>query len=278
MKRGSEAMLPRPFRIERVRKETHDTFTFELSSEEAGEGFTFRPGQFNMLYVFGMGEVPISISGDPAKPRRLVHTARSVGTVTRGMGALRKGDSLGVRGPFGTSWPVDEARGRDVVIVAGGIGLAPLRPVLYAVAANRKRFGRVFVLYGSRTPADLLYVKEMEKWRKRFRFSVDVTVDTAAPDWEGHVGVVTRLIPRVPFDPSRTTAMICGPEVMMRFTIQELLKRDMGPEQIHVTMERNMQCGIGHCGHCQYGPLFVCKDGPVFRYDRIQHLFTRREL
>jgi NAD(P)H-flavin reductase len=237
-----------------------------------------------MLYVFGIGEVPISLSGDPAlcgdgatKPR-LVHTIRAVGTITRALRASRRGDTLGVRGPFGSHWPLEQALGNDVVIAAGGIGLALLRPVLYSLLANRKQYGKIALLYGSRTPRDLLYRKDLEQWRGRLDLEVEVTVDSATGEWFGNVGVVTKLIPRVQFDPWATTAMICGPEIMMRFTVLELEKCGVGPESIFISMERNMPCAVGFCGHCQFGPTFICKDGPVFCLDRIRPFFGMREV
>jgi NAD(P)H-flavin reductase len=272
-----DPMLPQPYCVQRVRRETDDTFTLELEPRN-GTRPSFAPGQFNMLYVFGVGEVPISISGDPTRPKILVHTTRAVGAVTKAMAKLRRGDVLGVRGPFGSSWPLGEAAGNDVVIVAGGIGLAPVRPVLFQVLAERKNYGKVVLLYGTRTPADILYRHDLELWRARFDLDVNVTVDRAMSGWHGNVGVVTTLIPKAPFDPLNTVAMVCGPEVMMRFTVQELRKRSVALGDIYVSMERNMKCAIGFCGHCQFGPAFICKDGPVFRYDRIRPFFERREI
>jgi NAD(P)H-flavin reductase len=274
----SDPMVPTPVRVRRVRKETYDTFTLELESANGASGFSFTPGQLNMLYVFGVGEVPISISGDPTKPQTLVHTVRSVGTVTETICKLKPGDVLGVRGPFGSHWPVEEAAGSDVVIVAGGIGLAPLRPALYYLLANREKYGRIVLLYGARTRQDLLYTSELEKWRGKFDLEVGVTVDTATAGWLGNVGVVTTLIPRAQFDPAQAVAMVCGPEVMIRFTMRELEGRGISPENIFISLERNMKCAIGFCGHCQFGPSFVCKDGPVFRYDQVQALFAKREI
>jgi NAD(P)H-flavin reductase len=271
-------MLPQPWCVRRLRWETEDTFTFELTSENGLTKFPFLPGQFNMLYVFGIGEVPISISGDPVKSERLVHTVRAVGAVTRAMGSVKRGAQLGVRGPFGSCWPVEQAAGKDILIVAGGIGLAPLRPVVYAVLAKRQMFGRVCLLYGTRTPVDILYIRELQKWGEREDLQTLVTVDRAGQDWTGNVGVVTTLIAKAQFDPGNTVAMVCGPEVMMRFTIRELQKRGMGVNDIYISMERNMKCAVGFCGHCQFGPTFICKDGPIFRYDRIQHLLAIREL
>lgn len=270
-------MVPRPYIVCGVQRETYDTFTLELESEHRAE-FVFAAGQFNMLYVFGVGEVPISISGNPTQPNVLIHTTREVGAVTRAMRQLSAGDVLGVRGPFGSHWPVEEAAGADLVIVAGGIGLAPLRPALYHILARREQYGNVFLLYGTRTPADILYKKELKQWQAGFRLPVYITVDRAAGAWRGSVGVVTTLIPRAPFDPRNAVAMVCGPEVMMRFTARELEKRGVKPENIYVSMERNMKCAVGFCGHCQLGPTFICKDGPVFRWNRIEPLIAVREI
>jgi NAD(P)H-flavin reductase len=264
--------------VQRVRREIPDTFTLELEPEEGVEIPPFASGQFNMLYVFGVGEIPISISGDPARRRPLVHTTRAVGTVSKAMRELKPEDAIGVRGPFGSHWPIERVTGKDVVIVAGGIGLAPLRSAMYQVISQRENYGKVVLLYGARTPEDILYRRELEHWRAHFDLEVYVTVDNATGKWRGSVGVVTRLIPRAPFDPLNTVAMICGPEVMMRFTAAELEKRGVAPENIFVSMERNMKCAIGQCGHCQYGPHFVCKDGPVFQYSHVQALLTKREI
>ena len=273
-----DPMFPRPYRVHRVTKETSDTFTLELLPEAGHAGFAFAAGQFNMLYVCGIGEVPISISGDPGVPQALVHTTRAVGAVTKGMGELKKGDSSGIRGPFGTSWPVAEAEGNDVVFVAGGIGLAPLRPALYQVLASRGKYGRVVLLYGARTPEDILYRKQLKEWRADLGLEVHVSVDRATRDWRGNVGVVTTLIPRVPFDPYHTVAMVCGPEVMIRYTVMELERRGVAQDQIFVSLERNMKCGVGFCGHCQHGPNFVCRDGPVFPFSKVRDLLGQREV
>lgn len=271
-------MVPRPWQIALRRRETHDTFTLELELANGSSEFHFAAGQFNMLYVWGVGEVAISISGDPVGSRGLVHTVRSVGTVTRAMHALKPGDELGVRGPFGSSWPVSHAEAGDVLFVAGGLGLAPLRPAIYQVLAERKRYRRIAILYGTRAPADILYKRELEKWYSRFDLQARITVDRADGGWLGSVGVVTQLISRVQFDPQSTTAMICGPEVMMRFTAMELEKRGVPASQMYLSMERNMKCALGLCGHCQYGSSFICKDGPVFSYDRLKPLLAVREV
>ena len=274
----SDPMVPRLCRAHRLRRETDDTFTLELEPMDGSDGFPFQAGQFNMLYLFGVGEVPISISGDASKPKTLVHTTRVVGSVTGAMLKLKRGDAVGVRGPFGSRWPVEESEGSDLVLVAGGIGLAPSRPVLYSVLARRKKYNRVVLLYGTRTPADILYNRELEVWRSRFDLGIEVTVDRATGNWQGDVGVVTKLIPRAPFDPRSAVAMICGPEVMMRFTVMELEKRGIPARNIFVSMERNMKCAVGFCGHCQFGPTFICKDGPVFCYGKIRPFVELREV
>lgn len=273
-----DPMLPAVYRVLRVRHEIADTFTMELEPGDGSAVPSFACGQFNMLYVYGVGEIPISISGNPAQVSPLVHTTRAVGVVSRAMRELKPGDALGVRGPFGSSWPVESAEGKDVVIVAGGIGLAPLRSVMHHVMDRRERYGRVALLYGARTPADILYRRELEHWRAQFDLDVLVTVDRAAGAWRGSVGVVTKLIPRAPFDPLNTIAFVCGPEIMMRFTATELEKRGVAPDRLYVSMERNMKCAVGLCGHCQFGPRFVCKDGPVFRYSDVQDWLFKGEI
>jgi NAD(P)H-flavin reductase len=273
----AEPMVPTRAIVDRRIRETDDTFTLEIRSLK-GLDFSFLPGQFNMLYAFGAGEVPISISGDPSDPDKLVHTIRVVGKVTEGLDALRKGDVLGIRGPFGKPWPVEEAEGRDIVIIAGGIGLAPLRPVIYHVLTNRMRFNRVVILYGARSPKDILYPKDLGSWSSHLDVDVFATVDRATREWRGSVGVITDLIRPAPFDPHSVRAFVCGPEIMMTYAVQHLRARGVHPDRIFISMERNMKCGIGRCGHCQYGASFVCKDGPVFRYDEIDRRYRVREI
>jgi len=274
----SEPMIPALYRVKRTAAETHDTFTLELVPANSNSEFAFAAGQFNMLYAFGTGEVPISISGDPGKPEVLVHTTRAVGAVTNALQRLKKGDSLGVRGPFGTPWPVEKARGHDVLLVAGGIGLAPLRPVLYHVLSHRADYGRLTLLYGTRTPQDLFYTKQLERWRGRFDIEVEITVDRAGGGWKGNVGVVTRLFGKAPLSADHTIAMVCGPEVMMRYAIMDLERDGVPDGNIYLSMERSMKCGVGLCGHCQFGPAFICKDVPVFSYDRIRDWLRKREI
>jgi anaerobic sulfite reductase subunit B len=270
-----EVTAPRPFRVVKRSRETQDTWSLELEPV-AGEPLRPAAGQFTMLYAFGTGEVPISVSGQA--DGRLVHTVRAVGAVTERICALSNGDILGVRGPFGNGWPVDEAREADVVVAAGGIGLAPLRPALHAILGRRTEYGDLTLLYGSRTPSDLLYRRELERWRGRLDVDVEVTVDTGDLDWRGRVGVVTQLVGRARFDPRSAVVLICGPEIMMRLTALAFLQRGVPPECIYISMERNMRCGVGHCGHCQLGPTLICRDGPVYRYDEIERLMKVREL
>jgi len=273
-----ETMVPRPYLVDRVTPDVSDTFTLVLKPQYGAEQFAFKPGQFNMLYVYGVGEIPISISGDPNEPARLVHTVRALGSVTGAMQKLKRGSVVGVRGPFGTAWPVDAAEGSDVVIVAGGVGLAPLRPAIYSILARRERYGRFVILYGARSPKDILFWRQLERWRSRLDTYVDVTVDRATGAWHGNVGVVTALIGHGGFDADHTVAMICGPELMIRYGVQTFIDRGVRTNNIYVSMERNMKCAVGFCGHCQYGGNFVCRDGPVFSFDQIAEIFQVREL
>jgi NAD(P)H-flavin reductase len=264
--------------VAKSRREARDVVTLELEPTTGVSSFSFKPGQFNMLYHFAVGEVPISLSGDPENPLPIVHTIRAVGAVSRGLCSLDRGEAVGVRGPFGSTWPVEEAKGSDVILIAGGIGLAPLRPAIYQLIAHREEYGRVTILYGARSPGELLYRREVERWRGRFDLDVHVTVDHASDDWQGRVGVVTRLIHTAHFDPDNTVAMVCGPEIMMRFTVRELETGGVSAHDVYVSMERNMKCATGVCGHCQFGPTFICKDGPVFPFARIAPFLAVQEL
>jgi NAD(P)H-flavin reductase len=268
-------MLPALVRVRERRREAPGVFTLALEPPHAG--WTFRSGQFNMLYVFGVGEAAISLSGDESDVETLVHTIRAAGSVTSALERLREGDALGLRGPFGSAWPLDLARGQDVVIVAGGIGLPPLRPVVYHLLRHRGEFGRLILLYGARAPADVLYLAELDEWRQRSDFQVLVSVDRGDPAWRGSVGLVTELFARCEFEPERTIGLVCGPEVMIRFALRELRNRRVPEDRLFLSLERNMQCAVGFCGHCQFGPQFVCMDGPVFRYDRIKLFWNVRE-
>jgi NAD(P)H-flavin reductase len=265
---------PQPWPVTVVRDEAPDVVTLGFTPPAP---FRFEPGQFNMLSLPGVGEVPISVSGDPGEGTLVLHTIRDVGPVTKALCGLRPGQRAGVRGPYGTSWPLAEAEHGDLVIVAGGIGLPPLRPALYQALRNRDRFGRVTLLYGARTPADLLFPEELGPWRDSGGVDVQVTVDAAGRDWHGRVGVVPALIPGTGLGPA-ATAFVVGPEVMMRYTVRALLAAGVPADRIHLSMERNMQCAAALCGHCQFGPYLVCRDGPVFRYPDVARWLTIREL
>jgi NAD(P)H-flavin reductase len=273
-----EAMTPAGYRLSRAVRETPDTFTLTLDPEDGVGEAHFRPGQFGMLWVFGVGELPISLSGDPERPDRLEVTVRSVGQATHALVNRAIGDGIGVRSPLGVGWPVEAARGRDVILVAGGIGLAPLRPVIYQVLHDRAAYGRLIVLYGARSPRELLYRKELASWARQRETQVLVTVDYGGLSWRGHVGVVTTLFKYARLQPERSLAMVCGPEIMMRYVTRELEGHGLARRDIYLSMERNMKCAVGFCGHCQMGPYFVCKDGPVFSYDRIRPLLEKHEL
>ncbi len=274
---SKEPMLPFGGKITRRVQETSDTFTIDIKLD-SGEPFEFEPGQFNMLYVFGVGEVPISISGDASNNRVATHTTRAVGSVTRRMAQLATGDSIALRGPFGTPWPMDEAAGRDIVMVAGGIGLAPVRSIVYEAIRHRDRYRRVILVHGARSPQDILYTAELKRWAKGGDIEVHVTVDRASPEWGGNVGLITALIPDINFDPHDCRVLMCGPEIMMHFAAHAFEARGVRFDQVYVSMERNMKCGIGLCGHCQFGPEIICRDGPVLRLDRVERWLAVREL
>jgi NAD(P)H-flavin reductase len=263
---------PRVVTVKARRRETRDTVSLDFEDPLA----TYAPGQFNMLYAFGKGEVPISISS--VDGQRVTHTVRDVGLVTKALTELRAGSVMGVRGPFGQGWPVEASRGRNVVIVAGGLGLAPLRPAVETVLRNRDDYQRIVILYGARTPGDLMFVRELERWRGRFDIDVHVTVDAAPRGWRGEVGVVTKLFKRIAVEPDFSTAMVCGPEVMMRFAANGLIDVGINADDIWLSMERNMQCGAGVCGHCQMGPFLICRDGPVLQLSRLAPLMQVKEL
>jgi NAD(P)H-flavin reductase len=269
------AMVPASYLVTNRRQETADTWTLELVPENGGVP-TAEPGQFTMLYAWGAGEVPISVSGVETGGR-LVQTIREVGAVTHKLCELEPGNSVGVRGPFGHGWPIEELAGADVVVVAGGLGLAPLRPAVRALLARRGQFGRLVLLYGARTPPDLLFRDELERWAAE-GLDIQLTVDSADAGWNGAVGVVPKLVARAEFDVASAAALMCGPEVMMRFTALALADRGVLPDRTFVSLERSMKCGIGQCGHCQIGPTLVCLDGPVYTWAEMARWLSVREL
>lgn len=263
--------MPHAARLRDIKQEVPGVATYELAFEDSqlADSFRFQPGQFNMLYLPGFGEAAISVSSDPDRHESLLHTVRVAGNVTRALARHKMGDQIALRGPYGSAWPMEACRGSDVVIACGGIGLAPLRPVIYHIINQRDEYGRVFLLCGARTPNDLLYSHEYEAWREA-GIEVEVTVDLGDSDWRGHIGVVPVLFYRLRLHAERTRVLTCGPETMMRFVIFEALARKVPSDQIHISMERNMNCAVGFCGHCQLGPAFVCKDGPVFTYEQME--------
>jgi NAD(P)H-flavin reductase len=252
------------------------TYWLKFTDPEIRAAYTFQPGQFNMIYVPGFGEAAISISSDAEERDAVGHTIRFVGNVTRAVSRLTVGDVVGLRGPFGTSWPIHEMAGKDVFIACGGIGLPPLRPVLYHIMKNRSDYGKVTLLYGARVPTDLMYTNEYESW-KNAGIDVETTVDRGDADWLGRVGVVPMWFYQFRINAHNTTVLTCGPEIMIRFVIYEALARRVSLENIYVSLERNMKCGQGSCGHCQLGPYFICKDGPVFRFDALEPFFNVEE-
>ncbi len=249
------------------------TFWLKFQDEKLRHGYRFAPGQFNMLYVPGYGEAAISISSDPSKPELIGHTVRFVGNVTNAISRLAPGDLLSLRGPFGAPWPVEQYKGFDVVIAAGGIGLAPLRPAIYHLLVHRADYGKITILYGARTPADLLYPREYDEWRKK-DVEVIITVDRGEQEWTGLVGVVPMFFYRLRMEAQKSLILTCGPEIMMRFVVYEGLARRVPSEHIYLSLERSMKCGQGVCGHCQLGPYFICKDGPVFHFDQLAPYFN----
>lgn len=271
-------MAPVPYRVIGRVAENRDSATLRLAPV-AEVLPTPAPGEFMMMYAFGIGEVAISVSGVPEAPdATITHTIRAVGAVSRKLHDAETGTVIGLRGPFGTSWGVPDAAGRDLVIVAGGVGLAPLRPVLLAALRDRHRFGRVTLIAGARSREDFLFTAELDDWARRDDIDVHLTVDVPVQGWPGEVGFVTAPLRRLPLRPDVTTAFLCGPEVMMRNGAAELIRKGMVRNDIRVSLERNMQCGVGWCGHCQLGPLLLCRDGPVVGYDVAEPLLRIREL
>ena len=245
------------------------SFRLRLKDAKTRKRFCFRAGQFNMLYVFGLGEVAISIVSDPDEPEYLDHTIRIVGRTTKAMGQMQNGDTLGIRGPFGQGWPMEEASGKDVFVVTGGLGCAPVVGAIEYMFRRRAQFGTIKILHGVKAPQDLLYRDRFDEWRKHPNTEVYLTSDEPGKTWHYHVGVVTELFDTVGLSPERTIVLMCGPEIMMRVAANLLSHRGLSPNQMYVSLERHMECGIGLCGHCQLGPYFICKDGPVMRLDRV---------
>lgn len=268
-----------PARILAIKQEILDTATYELAFEDDafGTNFRFRSGQFNMVYLPGFGESAISISSDPQRTASLSHTVRIAGNVTRALARHQVGAQVLLRGPFGSAWPMEQSVGRDIVIACGGIGLAPLRPAIYHIINHRDDYRKVHLLYGARTPEGLLYADEYDQWRDA-GIQVQTTVDSGDANWLGHIGVVPTLFDRLKLEADQTRVLSCGPELMMRYVVFEALSRSISPKHIYISLERNMQCAVGFCGHCLLGPAFVCRDGPVFTYERMEPYFNLEDV
>ncbi|MGZ4130049.1 MAG: FAD/NAD(P)-binding protein [Actinomycetota bacterium] len=268
--------------VDRVVEDAADTFTFwsTIDDPEARRRFSFAPGQIDMVGIFGVGEVPISISSDSARPMHLAHTIRACGRVTNVFAGLRPGDRITVRGPFGRPWPVAKAQGGDLLIVAGGLGLAPLRSAVYAALRHRRTYRRVVLAIGARDPSQMLYRRQLESWRRTQLQGIEVhlTVDRADAAWPHREGFVTALLPDLGIDPRSTTVFTCGPEIMMISALRELERLGVPGEHLWLTLERNMHCAVRLCGHCQLGPWFVCADGPIFRWGEVRDLMEVSEL
>ena len=263
-------LTPTPAEILDIIPETPDTKTFYFKPKAKLE--EPKPGQFTEIYIPGVGEAPVSVSGIESDGV-IIQTVRSIGTLTEYLFKLGRGDLIGIRGPYGKGWPIEKLKDRDVLIVGGGIGLAPLRSVIKEVERNRRDYGRLSILYGARNPSLLLYRYEFDEYRKIPNSELLLTVDRADETWTGNVGVVTQLIPKASVDPRNAVALVCGPEIMMRFTVKALEKQGFKGNQIYLSLERRMKCGVGLCGHCQVGPYFVCRNGPVFPYWMIKKYF-----
>jgi len=269
---GDSVYVPAMARVLDVRPMTklEKLFTVELPD---GQSLGNEPGQFVEVSLFGIGEAPISISSSPSRSNGTFELCvRNVGDVTSAMHQLEPGAMMGIRGPFGKGFPTDRMKGKDVLFAAGGLGLAPLRSLINEVLDQRSTFGRVIILYGTKQPSEILFREELEAWANREDVEFHMTVDRGDADWQGHVGVITTLFPRVTLNPRNTIAATCGPPIMYRFVLMELLGKGIPEAQIYLSLERRMKCGVGKCGHCQINDLYCCQDGPVFRYADIKGL------
>jgi len=247
--------------------EVEKLFEIELPN---GESLDHEPGQFVQVSMFGVGEAPISVSSSPTKRGSFELCVRAVGKFTKAMHKLEAGDEVGIRGPFGKGFPVRILAGNDLLFVAGGLGIVPLRSLINYVIDNRRDFGKVTILLGCRTPKDMLFGDEVEQWNQRLDVNFSCTVDRADPEWAGNVGLITSLIPGINLVPNRTFAVVVGPPIMYKFVLKELLAKNIPERQIYLSLERHMKCGLGKCGHCQIGGFYCCQEGPVFSYDKIK--------
>lgn len=272
------ASLPHEVEVVERIQESPTIFTLRLRFTDPAQhkAFRFAPGQFNMLYLYGVGEVAISIVSDPDDEHLFDHTIRVVGRVTRGLAQLKAGDRLGARGPYGRGWPLKQAQDRDVMVITGGLGCAPVVSVINYVIRRRENFRRLVIMQGVKHSDDLIWRNQYAHWSKQRDTQVLVAANVGASLWPWHVGNVTDFFSKVEFDPARAMIMMCGPEGMMRAAMDHLLERGVHENNIYLSMERSMNCAVGLCGHCQYGGKFVCKDGPVFSYSEAKPLFGMR--
>jgi sulfhydrogenase subunit gamma (sulfur reductase) len=266
--------IPELARIVQIQTETYDTKSFELALLEspAKEKFRFRPGQFVEASVLGVGEAPFGLASSPSHPLPFRITVRAVGSVTQALHQLKTGDLIGVRGPFGNGFPYDEVKEKNILFIAGGIGLPPLRSLIEPMLEARSDFLDIQILYGARTPADLVYKDRLLEWAKMKDLRFTMTVDVGDATWTGDVGVVTNLFPKADLKTDNTVAFVCGPPIMIKFVIQGLIQLGVHPKNIISTLERYMKCGIGKCGHCAVGHKYICLDGPVFSYQEMLKL------
>lgn len=276
--RHENSWLPLTYRVVDKNAENKDlvTFTYEPTTEASIE--PIQPGQFNMLYAFGVGEIPISVSSVLADQKEIIHTIQDVGAVSHALCSMNIGDEIGVRGPFGSVWPVETAKYKDIIIMSGGVGFAPLKPVIELIANDRDNYGEVNFLYGTRNPVSIIFHQDVISLQSDPSINFLITVDHSFSNWRGNVGVVTSLIEKSTFDPEHTIGFVCGPEIMMRYGAYALSDAGLNDQNIFLSMERNMKCALGQCGRCQYGPFFVCKEGPVFQFSTIKDSMRIREL
>lgn len=272
----ADLYLPHPARIIERTQESRTIFTLKTEFIEKNSHMSFYPGQFNMIYLYGVGEVAISIASDPADNTHLKHTIRAVGRVTKALQNLQEGDEIGIRGPYGHGWPLIETEGKDILVITGGLGCAPTVSVINYILARRKNYGNLTILQGVKHSEDFIFRKQYALWQQAPNTVVHIAADQVGPHWPWGVGYVTDMIKSLTLNPTNTIAMMCGPEMMMHAAINALVKKEIPEEAIYLSMERNMECGVGHCGHCQYGGLFICKDGPIFAYPQIKALFFEK--
>ena len=273
-KKINNPFVPELARIEKIVQETGTIKTFRLNllNKKFKKSFEFMPGQFVQVSVFGIGEVPISICSSVFEKKFFEITVRNVGSVTNALFKLKEGDSIGIRGPYGNSYPMNEFKYKNIILAAGGVGFPPMKSIIEYVINNRDDFESLLLFYGAKDPADIIYKNELENWNKKNLLKILITVDKPDATWIGDVGLVTSLFDKVEINSKNSVGVVCGSPVMMKFVVQKFQKLGFDNNQIYLSMERMMQCGFGKCGHCNIGKKYVCIDGPVFRYDELKEL------